>query len=437
MYMTVINNIEIDDIQYKRNIIKEAILNNDPIESKLHVVLAISNPCLYARRYILFKEFVQRMELEETNVILYVVEYAYKAQRFIVTDAKNPRHLQIRTEVPLWHKENMINMGVRHLLPPDWKAMAWIDADVEFENPSWALDTLKVLNGSRDIVQIFSHCIDMNMNEEAMSIFTSFGHQYIKGLPYSKDIVRFWHPGYAWACTRKAYEKMGGLYESAILGSGDNIMSLSLIQKGHHSINVASSDDYINSVLDFQNRVRTLRLGYVPGVIRHHFHGSKKNRRYGDRWQILLNHYYSPYQHVTLDERGVLIPTEDCPREMLVEILDYFKSRNEDECYQAAKLNPNEQISTDNLRIYLQEEDTESGFETEDEPSLIDEEEDEEDEDGDEDEEDEEEEYEEEEEDEEDEGEEYESKYPTDNDIPRQITFRSLWDSMSKMLQQQ
>jgi hypothetical protein len=74
--MTIINNIEIDDIQYRRNCIKEAILNNDPIEDKLHVVIAISNPCLYARRYILLKEFVQRMQLEESNVLLYIVELA-------------------------------------------------------------------------------------------------------------------------------------------------------------------------------------------------------------------------------------------------------------------------------------------------------------------------------------------------------------------------
>jgi hypothetical protein len=56
--MTVINGIEIDDIDYKINEIKYAIKNNDPIEEKLHVILVISNPCLFARRYILLKEFV-------------------------------------------------------------------------------------------------------------------------------------------------------------------------------------------------------------------------------------------------------------------------------------------------------------------------------------------------------------------------------------------
>ena len=335
--MTVINNIEIDDIQYKRNIIKEAILNNDPIEDKLHVVLTISNPCLYARRYILIKEMMNRLELEETDVIVYVVELAYKKQRFIITDSKNPRHLQIRTETPIWHKENMINLGIQKLLPKNWKAVAWIDSDLEFENPSWAKDTLKVLNGTKDIVQIFSHCVDMNMNEEAMSVFVSFGYQYVKELPYRREIKNFWHPGYAWACTRKAYEKMGGLYEEAILGSADNVMALTLIQQGLRGINEKSTDDYKDSVLRFQNRVKTLRLGYVPGVLRHYFHGSKENRKYGDRWKILLNHNFSPREHLTHDENGILIPSPECPREMLDEILNYFKERNEDSCYQKDK----------------------------------------------------------------------------------------------------
>ena len=46
--MTVINGIEIDDINYNTNEIKSAILNNDPIEEFLHVIIVISNPCQYA-----------------------------------------------------------------------------------------------------------------------------------------------------------------------------------------------------------------------------------------------------------------------------------------------------------------------------------------------------------------------------------------------------
>jgi hypothetical protein len=108
--MTVISGIEIDDINYKLNDIKQAIVNNDKIEDKLHVIVVISNPCLYARRYILLKEFINRMEQDDSDIIIYIVELVYKKQRFIVTDKKNKRHLQLQTETPIWHKENMINL---------------------------------------------------------------------------------------------------------------------------------------------------------------------------------------------------------------------------------------------------------------------------------------------------------------------------------------
>lgn len=60
--MTIINTIEIDNINYEKNTIKDAIINNDPIENKLNVIIVISNPCLYASRYILAKEFIKRFE---------------------------------------------------------------------------------------------------------------------------------------------------------------------------------------------------------------------------------------------------------------------------------------------------------------------------------------------------------------------------------------
>lgn len=328
--MTIMNGIEIDIFDCKVNYTKQAINNNDNIEDKLHVICVISNPAHFARRYILAKEFMYRME-NENNVILYIVELAYKNEKYYITDSKNPRHLQLRTEHALWHKENMINIGVQKLLPESWKAFAWIDADIEFENPTWATDTLKILNGYKDIVQLFSHAVDMDMDESAMRIFSSFGFQYEKNQKYNKDVQNFWHPGYAWAMTRKAYEHIGGLYEYAILGSGDNIMSLSLLNKGLKSINEESTKGYKNTIDDYQKKMRTQRLGYVPGVIRHHFHGSKINRGYNERWKILMENGYNPFVHITYDANGLLIPTKECPEDIIIKITSYFYGRNEDD----------------------------------------------------------------------------------------------------------
>ena len=329
--MTIINGIEIDNIDYKINDIKHAINNNDPIEDKLNVILVLSNPCLYATRYILLREFVKRIEEEEENVNLFIVELLYGNQRFIITDSKNKNHLQIKCKTPLWHKENMVNMGVKHLLPKDYKAFAWIDADVEFENTTWAIDTLKILNGSKDVVQLFSHCVDMDKDKTTLNIFNSFGYSFCKNKKYAKKTLDYWHPGYAWAITRKAYERIGGLYDKGVLGSGDNIMAFSFINKAENATNINYSEDYNDSILEFQKKAKTLRLGYVPGVIRHHYHGSKKNRNYTERWVILMKHAFSPINHITYDNNGILVPTIEFSEEFKKDIMDYFRERKEDE----------------------------------------------------------------------------------------------------------
>jgi hypothetical protein len=326
--MTVINGIEIDNIEYKLNDIKHAIINNDPIEDKLNVITVISNPCLYARRYILIKEFINRMELEEPNVNLIVVEMIYPEQKYIITDKKNKNHLQLYTETPIWCKENMINLGTK-LLPLNWKAFAWIDSDIEFENPYWANDTLKILNGCKDIVQIFSHCVDMSAEKTNLNIFNSFGYSFNKNKKYTAKGLDYWHPGYAWAITRKAYEFIGGIYDKGILGSSDSIMALSLINKVDMMHNKGYHDDYNKSMDDYQVKAHTLRLGYTPGVIRHHFHGSKINRNYTERWKILMHHQYSPNIHIKY-VKGIQVPTEYFSVEFKNDIINYFKERKED-----------------------------------------------------------------------------------------------------------
>ena len=338
--MTIINNLEIDDITYIENEMKSAIVNNDVIESKLHVIIVVSNPCQYARRYILAREFIRRFENDENDVILYIVELAYGKQRFHVTDKANPRHLQIHTNTPvLWHKENMINMGVKHLLPKSWKAFAWIDADIEFESTTWALDTLKILNGCRDMVQIFSHCVDMDAHENALQIFSSFGFQYSKRKEYGRySANNYFHPGYGWAMTRKIYDKMNGIYDLSLLGSGDHNMALSYIGKGRSSVNGMVHENYKKSIEEWENRIKRIRIGYVPGVIRHYFHGTKENRKYSERWKILVDHQYDPYIHVTYRDDGLLIPTAECPQGLLDDILNYFAERNEDEGFIEAKI---------------------------------------------------------------------------------------------------
>ena len=330
--------------------IKEYIINNDCIEENLHVIAVVSNPCNYNIRYKLAKEFIDRIE-KEKNIICYLVELVYGEQEFVLTQSTNKRHLQLRGDIPLWHKENMINLGVKYLLPPDWKAFAWIDADIEFDNPHWASDALKILNNGCDFIQLFTHAIDMDYNKQIMNLFTGFGYQYSKTFKKGSE-KNYWHPGFAWACNRHTYDKLGGIFELSILGSGDNIMCHTFIKRSVNSLKPGMTNDYIDSVSLYQEKMNGIKLGYVPGTILHHFHGKKVNRKYLEREDILIKHQFSPYKHMTYDDKGLIIPSKDCPQEFLNDILDYFKNRNEDEMVEEEiKLALNETPNTSNMLV--------------------------------------------------------------------------------------
>ena len=308
---------------------RQLILGNTPIEDKLHVIAVISNPCNYKIRYKLARQFFQRME-QEKDVILYIVELVYGDQEFAVTTKGNKRHLQLRGETPLWHKENMINLGIKYLLPSNWKAVAWVDADVEFDNPYWATYALRVLNSGKDFVQLFTNVFDMDNEQQILNIFTGFGYQYSKNFKKGKGL-NYWHPGFAWACTRKAYEQIGGIIEEGILGSGDNITCHSFIKQAPQRLKKGMTNEYMDFVKDKQDKFDGLNLGYIPGTIRHFYHGKKENRNYYGREDILIRHKYDPNTFITRDAKGLIIPTETCPKELLKDIIDYFEERNEDE----------------------------------------------------------------------------------------------------------
>ena len=317
----------LSNINIKDNIIKNALKNNSPIEEKLNIIVVISNPCLFIRRYQLFKEFICRLEKEESNINIFIVEMIYNNQEYMVTSSDNPNHLQLKTEIPLWHKENMINVAVKKLLPKDYKAFAWIDADIEFDSSTWVSDTLKLLNGTFDIVQLFSHCIFMDKDGSTLNNFNSNGYIHFNKI-LIKTVNDYSHPGYAWAITRELYEKIGYLFDKSILGGGDRIIINSIF----NNINTFKKDyskELFNSINNYSKEL-DFKYGYTPGIIKHYYHGERKNRQYTNRQLLYKKYNYNPNIHITY-KNDILVPTDKFPKELINDIFKYFKERNEDE----------------------------------------------------------------------------------------------------------
>jgi hypothetical protein len=314
-------------------------------------VTCISNPVRYRSRYDLYHRFAR--DFAEAGVPLYTVEMAFGDRPFMVTERDNNRHLQVRCADELWHKENMLNLGINFAIQmnPDVKYIAWIDADVIPMRPvrEWVEETIEQLQ-HYEVVQMFKHAQDLDPHGNMIGPpAVSFMARYLESGCKPPNRGGFWssyydkehgHPGYAWAANRNALDKlglaMGGgpLIDFAILGAADRHMALGLVGCMEQSFEHLN-DEYRAALLQWQIRAeRWIRrdVGFVPGSLYHYWHGKKRDRGYSDRWKILKGNNFNPLTDLTRDSQGLLrLETYD-PRQIRLrdEIRFYFRSRNED-----------------------------------------------------------------------------------------------------------
>lgn len=313
---------------------------------KFYVIAVCSNPCRYENRYKLFHQF--KRDIEYQGAKLLVVEQAFGDRPFEVTERDNLMHLQFRSSQELWMKERMVNLGINYLsqIDPDWEYVAWCDADIVFQRNDIVMETMQQLQHFQ-IVQMFAQCVDTGPNGEYIQTHNGFAYMYYlnnyeppanPGYGNNYGVTpkgAFWHPGYAWAARRSFIEKVG-LIDRAILGAGDHHMSLSLIGAGRFSLPAGITTNYWNMVMQWQELAGIhgrRSVGFVPGLITHAWHGAKRDRKYIERWDILVSNAYDPYWDISTDGQG-LYQLNDFFDERSMRLRDdirlYFRQRNED-----------------------------------------------------------------------------------------------------------
>ena len=299
--------------------------------SLLHVVAVVANPIRWKSRIALYRDFEQHML--DSGVRLTTVECAYGDRPYELDGNPAITHVPVRSKSLVWNKECMINRGIAHL-PADWKYVAWVDADVFFRKRNWASETVEALQ-LYDIVQPWSDCYDLGPDDDHLQTHRSFCRLYKDGkpiVPSGAADYEFAHPGYAWAATRPALERLGGLLEMAALGAADHHMALGLIGRAAASLPGGIHPNYKRAVLRWQEwAVQHVcgNIGYVPGSIEHRWHGSKDLRRYIDRWSILLKHAFDPIEDLKRNTSGLLELAGNKPA-FHRDIDAYFRQRNED-----------------------------------------------------------------------------------------------------------
>lgn len=303
-----------------------------PPDTTIYIILPYFNFCKSPRRRQLFVEFVERYA-SLAGATLVIVEARLPGDQYDLPGQFKDVIYHYGFEVPhqLWIKENLINLAIARL-PGSWQYVAWVDADLTFLNPDWVAQTKAALDTDYDILQPWHTAIHMGPDGEAMKIEKSFGYMHLKnGHEWNRTHkYGFWHPGFAWAIHRKFYDRIGGLIDFAILGSGDHSMSLAFVKKSASSYHNGVTDNYKKAVAAFEKRCGDVRLGFIPGTILHHWHGRLEDRKYVERWEILVKNKYDPETSVTCTSHGVLKFTEEGAAALEAPIKEYFAGRKED-----------------------------------------------------------------------------------------------------------
>jgi hypothetical protein len=294
----------------------------------LHVVTAIANPLRWASRTRLYRDFERHML--DSGVQLTVVECAYGDRPYELDGTEGVQHVPVRARSMMWAKENLLNIGIAHL-PADWKYVAWIDADILFRRPDWAVETVHALQ-LYDVVQPWTDCYDLGPNGEHIAVHRGFCRVWRDGGAIGTGYGPFAHPGYAWAATRQALQYLGGLIDTAALGAADHHMALALAGKVHLSLPGGLTDAYRRPLLRWQDRAARHiagNIGCIAGTIEHAWHGAKRRRRYIERWDVLTRHGFDPDEDLKRNVWGVLELAGNKPA-LARDIDAYFRARCED-----------------------------------------------------------------------------------------------------------
>lgn len=323
--------------------------------NELAIITPIVNSPRYKTRIENFGRF--RWQFKRLSVKLHTVEIAFGDRPFEATEVvKNDSdpYLQLRSVEELWHKENMINVAIAHIVQKDpaIKYIAWVDADcfpISITPLQWLEETWQQLQHYQ-FVQMWEYLINFGPDNQPISgPQMSFMKTYAANgftIPQGKNVkhtlagnsgmVSLGRPGLAWAASVDALNKVGGLIDFCILGSGDWHMAHGLVGgMNQGSAEHKEMSAYSKKLLQWQELAeRHIRrdVGYVPITLGHWFHGDKVDRQYGSRGQILIDNKYDPETDIKYDGQGLIQLESWEPRQLVLrdKIRDYFRSRNED-----------------------------------------------------------------------------------------------------------
>lgn len=328
----------------------------DSVREPLYAVVPYHNPWRHKAR----EKHTERAikHFMDAGCVVVLVEVAFNRRDFVWADSGIDRlpatkmgplgtdhkfrsmYIPLRSDSEIWLKENSINVAAQRL-PWDWENICWLDSDVHFIRPNWVGECIHKLQ-HYSFIQMFSQAFDISPTYEELpagyphSSGVSFMQAYSNGtlnlrggnilhdvrkvdkslqnlvkdvkqpdaLPYPGHV---W-PGLAWAATRKAWDGVGGLFDSAVWGGGDYDMAHAMLEQVNEKIHPDMHEGYLRLLLEWENRCkRHIRknVGVMAGAIYHYWHGRKADRHYESKRKLMRMVQFDPIHFLKRDYQGL------------------------------------------------------------------------------------------------------------------------------------
>lgn len=306
----------------------------------LWIVTSYFNPVGYRsrlRNYDVFTEHIRASGLR-----LLTIECAFGEAAFELPPS--PDVMQVRTRDVMWQKERLLNLGIGRL-PPECRKVAWVDCDLVFENPDWAVATSRLLD-QHPMVQPFevpTRLLQDGTNSPMPPWTHSFAAVYARTRSTADSgnrcvlhagSQRHDDTGLAWAA-RRDIVATHGIYDASIAGGADHLMA--------HALCNDWASPCIDRMLgiDTPHRRHAQQWGarfsasvrgdisYVEGGVRHLWHGDYLNRDYTERHRALQAFGFDPQTDIRIGAHGCwewATPKHDLHRW----VVEYFVRRDED-----------------------------------------------------------------------------------------------------------
>jgi hypothetical protein len=304
----------------------------------LGVVTSYFNPCGSRRRAENFERFAA--PIRAAGIPLVVVEARFPGDAGEAAALPAEHHsLRVEARDVMWHKERLLDLGSAWL-PPQCTKVAWLDADVLFEDEEWALATSALLE-TAIVVQPFAEAV--RLSRDALvprggdDVFESFASVFVNRpgeLAHGKFELHG-HTGFAWAARRDLVARHG-LYDACIAGSGDHVMAHAFAGDGDSPCvgrmigrGGVHRAHYRRWARRLHEDVRR-RLSFTPGRLLHLWHGTIENRRYAQRNRELLELAFDPREDIRISGTGCWEWASDKP-DLHAWARRYFVERREDE----------------------------------------------------------------------------------------------------------